>query len=264
MPRFVLSNKQTKISKSPKIPFKPASNHENDGIKESHLNSVLLNTITHSCPSLTSSGKIASHTTLGEDVAFEKSFEYISDYIFTMSSKALKDSQTPEELEIIKRFFIYSKNLNLLMPIKYACTQYINESYFLSEREKRTLKNFLDLCQAFENTKENVFILILIYTQIIELTKPSLSQTLSRNLKVFSANLLKKLEKPDNIKLKNPQIHTHISKDVARMNNKKDFYFSVFCSIIEDVFNGSVGAKSIYEKIKTDTYLISASREKNK
>ena len=141
------------------------------------------------------------------------------------------------------------------MPIKYACTQYINESYFLSEREKRTLKNFLDLCQAFDNTKENVFILILIYTQIIELTKPSFNQTLSRNLKIFSANLLKKLEKPDNIKLKNPQIHTHISKDVARMNNKKDFYFSVFCSIIGNINKNPQDIHSIYKEVKTDPFL---------
>lgn len=235
--------------KSPTESFKPAKNQE-ETTKTFPYNSI----IRRLSPNSLSLEMWATYKKIENDLNFDQSFNYISNYIFDKSLPTLQELYSSTSLDSTKNFFINSRNQSILSPIKLACSKYIENSD-LPENEKCTLQKFLNLCSALDSTSENVCILILVYAQILKATDPVFDPMLSKSLRKISNNVLEKLKETNNLKIKNWKLFYTIADDLKRINKHKNVYVLMFRSIIENTIKGVIGIDSLYNEIKLDKYI---------
>lgn len=242
--------------KSPAESFKPCKNVE-ETTRPFPYNSV----ITRLSPNPLSLEIRATYRRIGEDLNFDQSFNYISNYIFDKSFPALQQMYSGPSLDSIKNFFINSRNQSILSPVKLACLKYIENSD-LPENEKCTLEKFLNLCSALDGTPENVCILISVYAQILKATDPVFDPVLSKSLRKISSTVLEKLKDTDNLKIKNWKLFYTMADDLKRISNHKKIYVLLFRSIMENTVKGIASIDSLYDEVKLDKYLSLISDDK--
>lgn len=233
--------------------FKPFKNKE-ENHSEPKLKTALMNFTKYPSPNPLCFEKVATYNRIEESLEVDRAFKYISNYIFEKSIPALGDDQNTKTINFVKNYFINSKNASLLYPVKDACLKFIDNSNF-TETRKRVLKNFVDFSSALCDNNENIYTIILIYAQIVKLEDPTYDPTLSQYFKILSGNILKNFKTHDNFKIRDPKVYISQTENINRINSQKNFYFTIYRSILEDIFKGARGPKIILEKIKTDKYL---------
>lgn len=187
------------------------------------------------------------------DITLDPAFTHISNYIFDSSFTALKSYITEEMLNNQKYFFTKTKNQVYLEYVKYACFEHIKH-YKCPQIDKQRLKKFLDLSTALESTKENICILILIYSQILRLEYRH-DLTLSNNIKIVSKDVSKKIKKINSLKLKNPQEYPDCAQHISRIYKNQKFYLDIYNAIIENILKCIESPQLILKEIKIDPYL---------
>ena len=233
--------------------FKPFKNKE-ENYPEPKLKSTLINFAKNPNPNPFSFKKVATYNRIEKSLELDRAFKYISNYIFEKSIPAVEEDYNSKSVDFLKNYFVNSKNSRLLFPVKNACLKCIDNSN-LAETKKRILKNFVDLSSALCDNNENIHIIILLYAQILKLEDPTHNPVLLQYFKTISENILNNFKTQNDFKIRDPKVYIHQAESINRINNQKNFYFIIYHSIIEDIFNGARGPKVILEKIQTDKYL---------
>lgn len=229
--------------------FKPAKNQD-ETIKSFPYNS----SIKRMSPNPLSLEIISTYKRNEEDLNFDQSFNYISNYIFDKSFPTLQELYSSSSLDSIKNFFINSRNQSILSPVKLACSKYIENSN-LPENKKGILQQFMSLCAALDGTSENVCILILVYAQIMKATDPVSDPMLSKSLRIISTSVLKKLKETDNLKIKDRKLFYTMADNLKQIESYKKVYVSLFRSIMDNIARGSIGIEALYGEVKLNKYL---------
>ena len=186
-----------------------------------------------------------------ENNDFDHAFKCLSEYIFNSSFIELKEATNAEIFKKTKNLFINSRNPNLLTCVGIACLQVIKNSTRINDNEKNCLINFLSLTMSLENSVENACIIVLVYTQILQISHYIFNSEILKSIKIVSENLSKKLKNMYHI---NPK-KSNSDENVKRLKESNIFYLLAYRAIIRNINKNPQDIHSIYKEVKTDPFL---------
>ena len=104
---------------------------------------------------------------------------------------------------------------------------------------------------SLENSVENACIIVLVYTQILQISHYIFNSEILKSIKIVSENLSKKLKNMYRI---NPK-KSNSDENVKRLKESNIFYLLAYRAIIRNINKNPKDIHSIYKEVKTDPFL---------